>query len=82
VPVLDIQRRAAYPGEPPTWRETWPASARTRARRVIGEDQPGRRLVQLLTDEGIATGSIRKTPLRPTTHKTVFARSHATARSS
>jgi len=26
--------------------------------------------VRLLTDEGIATGSIRETSLRPTTHKT------------
>jgi len=37
---------------------------------VIGKDQPGEQLVRLLTDEGIATGSIRETSLRPTTHKT------------
>jgi rfaE bifunctional protein kinase chain/domain len=37
---------------------------------VIGEDEPGRHLIQLLTDEKIATASIRKTAQRPTTHKT------------
>ena len=71
VPVVDIQRRAAIPAARPTWRATWPASARkTALAGVIGEDEPGRQLVELLRDEKIATASIRKTPLRPTTHKT------------
>jgi len=71
VPVVDIQRRAAYPGGAANVaRNLAGLGARAGLAGVIGEDDPGRRLVQLLTDEGIATGSVRKTPLRPTTHKT------------
>jgi D-glycero-beta-D-manno-heptose-7-phosphate kinase len=71
VPVVDIQRRAAYPGGAANVaRNLASLGAHAGLAGIIGEDDPGRRLVQLLTDEGIATGSIRKTPLRPTTHKT------------
>src|SRR5476651_1779549 len=71
VPVVDIQRRAAYPGGAANVaRNLASLGAQAGLAGVIGEDDPGRRLVQLLTDEGIATGSIRKTELRPTTHKT------------
>ena len=71
VPVVDIQRRAAYPGGAANVaRNLASLGARTGLAGVIGVDEPGQHLVQLLTDEGIATGSIRKSPLRPTTHKT------------
>jgi D-beta-D-heptose 7-phosphate kinase/D-beta-D-heptose 1-phosphate adenosyltransferase len=71
VPVVDIQRRAAYPGGAANVaRNLAGLGARAGLAGVIGQDDPGQHLVQLLTDEGIATGSIRKTPLRPTTHKT------------
>jgi D-beta-D-heptose 7-phosphate kinase/D-beta-D-heptose 1-phosphate adenosyltransferase len=71
VPVVDIQRRAAYPGGAANVaRNLAGLGAQAGLAGVIGQDTPGQHLVQLLTDEGIATGSIRKTPLRPTTHKT------------
>jgi len=71
VPVVDIQRRAAYPGGAANVaRNLASLGAHAGLAGVIGQDDPGRHLVQLLTDEGIATGSIRKTELRPTTHKT------------
>src|SRR5271163_2134021 len=71
VPVVDIQRRAAYPGGAANVaRNLASLGAQAGLAGVIGVDEPGQHLVQLLTDEGIATGSIRKTPLRPTTHKT------------
>jgi rfaE bifunctional protein kinase chain/domain len=69
--VVDIQRRAAYPGGAANVaRNLASLGAHAGLAGVIGVDQPGHHLVQLLTDEGIATASIRKTPLRPTTHKT------------
>jgi D-glycero-beta-D-manno-heptose-7-phosphate kinase len=71
VPVVDIQRRASYPGGAANVARNL-ASLGTQAglAGVIGEDVPGRQLVELLTDEKIATSCIRKTALRPTTHKT------------
>jgi len=71
VPVVDIQRRAAYPGGAANVaRNLASLGAQAGLAGIIGDDEPGRRLVQLLTDERIATGSIRQTALRPTTHKT------------
>jgi D-beta-D-heptose 7-phosphate kinase/D-beta-D-heptose 1-phosphate adenosyltransferase len=71
VPVVDIQRRAAYPGGAANVaRNLAGLGAQAGLAGIIGQDEPGRRLVQLLTDEGIATGSTRQTALRPTTHKT------------
>jgi D-beta-D-heptose 7-phosphate kinase/D-beta-D-heptose 1-phosphate adenosyltransferase len=71
VPVVDIQRRAAYPGGAANVaRNLAGLGARAGLAGVIGQDQPGQHLVQLLDEEGIGTGGIRKTPLRPTTHKT------------
>jgi D-glycero-beta-D-manno-heptose-7-phosphate kinase len=71
VPVVDIQRRAAYPGGAANVaRNLASLGAQAGLAGVIGTDEPGQHLVQLLTDEKIATGSIRKTSLRPTTHKT------------
>jgi D-beta-D-heptose 7-phosphate kinase/D-beta-D-heptose 1-phosphate adenosyltransferase len=71
VPVVDIQRRAAYPGGAANVaRNLASLGAQAGLAGVIGQDVPGQHLVQLLTDEGIATGSVRKTALRPTTHKT------------
>lgn len=71
VPVVDIQRRASYPGGGANVaRNLASLGAQVGLGGVIGEDVPGVQLVQLLTSGGIATGSIRKTALRPTTHKT------------
>jgi rfaE bifunctional protein kinase chain/domain len=71
VPVVDIQRRAAYPGGAANVaRNLASLGAQAGLAGVIGEDEPGRHLIQLLTDEKIATASIRKTAQRPTTHKT------------
>ncbi|MCE0483939.1 MAG: D-glycero-beta-D-manno-heptose-7-phosphate kinase [Methylacidiphilales bacterium] len=71
VPVVDVQRRAAYPGGAANVaRNLASLGAHSGLAGVIGLDEPGRNLLGLLEDEGIATGSIRATPLRPTTHKT------------
>src|ERR1700683_4483906 len=71
VPVVDIQRRAAYPGGAANVARTLASlGAQAGLAGVIGEDQPGEQLVRILTGEGIATRSIRKTAQRPTTHKT------------
>jgi D-beta-D-heptose 7-phosphate kinase/D-beta-D-heptose 1-phosphate adenosyltransferase len=70
VPVLDIQRRAAYPGGAANVaRNLASLSAQAGLAGVIGDDEPGRCLLQLLDDQQIGTGSIRSTPRRPTTHK-------------
>ena len=71
VPIVEVQRRAAYPGGAANVaRNLASLGAKTALAGVIGEDDPGRNLVRILTGEGIATGSIRATTLRPTTHKT------------
>ncbi|MCE0521791.1 MAG: PfkB family carbohydrate kinase [Methylacidiphilales bacterium] len=71
VPVIDIQRRAAYPGGAANVARTLASlGAQTSLAGIIGQDGPGQNLVQLLNEEGIATESVRKTALRPTTHKT------------
>ena len=71
VPVVDIQRRASYPGGAANVaRNLASLSTQTGLAGVIGEDVPGRQLVEILTGEKIGTDSIRRTALRPTTHKT------------
>lgn len=71
VPVLDVKRRAAYPGGAANVaRNLASLGAHASLAGVIGDDEPGQRLVTILKGEGIATGGIRKTVLRPTTHKT------------
>src|SRR5450755_4726730 len=71
VPVVDIQRRAAYPGGAANVaRNLASLGAQAGIAGIVGQDEPGQHLAQLLKEEGIATGSIRATPLRPTTHKT------------
>ena len=71
VPVLDVQRRAAYPGGAANVaRNLASLGAHAGLSGVIGNDESGRQLVQLLNAGKIATGSIRATALRPTTHKT------------
>jgi D-beta-D-heptose 7-phosphate kinase/D-beta-D-heptose 1-phosphate adenosyltransferase len=71
VPVVDIQRRAAYPGGAANVaRNLASLGAQTSLAGIIGEDEPGRHLVQILGEEKIATVSVRATALRPTTHKT------------
>jgi D-beta-D-heptose 7-phosphate kinase/D-beta-D-heptose 1-phosphate adenosyltransferase len=70
VPVLDVQRRAAYPGGAANVaRNLSSLGAQAAIAGVIGDDEPGRNLVQLLGKEKIGTDSLRPTPLRPTTHK-------------
>jgi len=71
VPVLDVQRRALYPGGAANVsRNLASLGAQVELAGVIGEDDPGRNLVKILTGEKIATGSIRASAQRPTTHKT------------
>jgi rfaE bifunctional protein kinase chain/domain len=71
VPVVDIQRRAAYPGGAANVaRNLASLGAHAALAGVIGEDQTGEQLVRLLAGEGIATGGVHATTLRPTTHKT------------
>jgi D-beta-D-heptose 7-phosphate kinase/D-beta-D-heptose 1-phosphate adenosyltransferase len=71
VPVLDVQRRAAYPGGAANVaRNLASLGAHAEIAGVIGEDEPGRRLVRLLADRKIGTELVRATPRRPTTHKT------------
>src|SRR5471032_1374762 len=56
VPVLDIQRRAAYPGGAANVaRNLASLGAHVSLAGVIGLDEPGHHLVQLLADENIAT---------------------------
>lgn len=71
VPIVDIQRRAAYPGGAANVALTLASlGAQTSVSGIIGQDEPGTHLKQLLADKGMATDCIRVTPLRPTTHKT------------
>jgi D-beta-D-heptose 7-phosphate kinase/D-beta-D-heptose 1-phosphate adenosyltransferase len=71
VPVVDIQRRAAYPGGAANVaRNLASLGAQAGLAGVIGNDDPGRRLLALLAGENIATTSIRAATTRPTTHKT------------
>jgi D-glycero-beta-D-manno-heptose-7-phosphate kinase len=71
VPVVDVQRRASYPGGAANVaRNLASLGAATGLAGVIGDDEPGRNLLALLQDEKIATSSIRATSTRPTTHKT------------
>jgi len=71
VPVLDIQRRAAYPGGAANVaRNLVGLGAQAGLAGVIGDDEPGRKLIQLLNEGKITTGGVRATSARPTTHKT------------
>ena len=70
VPVLDVQRRAAYPGGAANVaRNLASLGAQAGIAGVVGDDEPGRRLVQILSDKKIEAGSIRASAKRPTTHK-------------
>jgi rfaE bifunctional protein kinase chain/domain len=70
VPVVEIQRRAAYPGGAANVaRNLAGLGAQANIAGVIGDDEPGRRLGQLLGEGKIGTAGLRATPLRPTTHK-------------
>jgi len=71
VPVVDIQRRASYPGGAANVaRNLASLGAKVGLAGVIGQDVPGDHLVRLLNHESIVTVSVRHSPLRPTTHKT------------
>jgi D-beta-D-heptose 7-phosphate kinase/D-beta-D-heptose 1-phosphate adenosyltransferase len=71
VPVVDIQRRAAYPGGAANVaRNLASLGAKVGLAGIIGDDVPGQQLIKILSDENIGTASIRQSPLRPTTHKT------------
>src|SRR5258708_1508087 len=63
VPVVDIQRRAAYPGGAANvTRNLASLGAQAGIAGVIGQDEPGQPLFQMLNDQRIAPGS------RPTAH--------------
>ena len=71
VPVVEVQRRAAFPGGAANVaRSLASLGAQVGIAGVLGNDESGRQLVDLLEREGIACGSLRATHLRPTTHKT------------
>ena len=71
VPVVEVQRRAAYPGGAANVaRNLASLGAQTSLAGVIGEDEAGRQLVDILRGEKIGTESVRATVSRPTTHKT------------
>src|SRR5277367_4944030 len=66
VPVLDVQRRAAYPGGAANVaRNLASLGAQAGIAGVVGDDEPGRRLVQILSDKKIEAGSIRASAKRP-----------------
>jgi D-beta-D-heptose 7-phosphate kinase/D-beta-D-heptose 1-phosphate adenosyltransferase len=70
VPVVDVQRRASFPGGAANVaRNLASLGAAAGLAGVIGEDEPGRRLLGLLKEEKIATGNVRAAAARPTTHK-------------
>ena len=71
VPVVDVQRRAAYPGGAANVaRNVAGLNAIAGLAGAVGDDEPGRHLLRLLADKKIGTACIRATALRPTTHKT------------
>jgi D-beta-D-heptose 7-phosphate kinase/D-beta-D-heptose 1-phosphate adenosyltransferase len=71
VPVVDVQRRAAYPGGAANVaRNVASLGAQAGLAGAVGDDEPGRHLLRLLADKKIGTACIRATGLRPTTHKT------------
>src|SRR5580698_4599804 len=62
VPVVDIQRRAAYPGGAANVaRNLASLGAQTSLAGVIGDDEPGRNLVGILRSGKIGTESVRAT---------------------
>jgi D-beta-D-heptose 7-phosphate kinase/D-beta-D-heptose 1-phosphate adenosyltransferase len=71
VPIVDVQRRAFYPGGAANVALNLASlGAQTSLSGVIGQDEPGQHLVDILTKKSISTDSTRKTSQRPTTHKT------------
>ena len=71
VPVLDVQRRAVYPGGAANVARNLATlgDEQVSVAGIVGDDEAGRRLVELLGGLGIGTKVVRKSPLRPTTHK-------------
>jgi D-beta-D-heptose 7-phosphate kinase/D-beta-D-heptose 1-phosphate adenosyltransferase len=70
VPIVDVQRRAFYPGGAANVAlNLADLGAKTTVAGVIGADEPGDHLVRVLKGKGIATSGVRATALRPTTHK-------------
>jgi D-beta-D-heptose 7-phosphate kinase/D-beta-D-heptose 1-phosphate adenosyltransferase len=71
VPIVDVQRRAFYPGGAANVALNLASlGAQTSVAGIIGQDEPGQHLVDILSKKGISTDSTRKTSQRPTTHKT------------
>jgi D-beta-D-heptose 7-phosphate kinase/D-beta-D-heptose 1-phosphate adenosyltransferase len=71
VPILEVQRRAAYPGGAANVaRNLASLGGQAALAGVIGNDEPGRRLREILGGEKIGAESVRATSSRPTTHKT------------
>lgn len=77
VPILDVQRRAIYPGGAANVARNLASLVEAPAGSpgtisvagIVGEDEPGLRLNALLQAQQIQTHAVRKSPLRPTTHK-------------
>src|SRR5580704_13892618 len=60
VPVVEVQRRAAFPGGAANVaRNLASLGARVSIAGILGDDEPGRQLVDLLEREGIATENLR-----------------------
>src|SRR5260221_9228536 len=71
VPVVDIQRRAAYPGGAANVaRNLASLGAQAGLAGVIGQEEPGQHLTQLLPGGGIAARGGPQNSLRPPAHKT------------
>src|SRR5580658_6536228 len=69
VPVVEVRRRTVFPGGAANVaRSLASLGAQVAIAGVLGNDEPGRQLVNLLEREGIACGGLRATPQRPTTH--------------
>ena len=70
VPIVDVQRRAFYPGGAANVALNLASlGAHTSVAGIIGQDEPGQHLVDILDKKSISTASTRKTSLRPTSHK-------------
>lgn len=71
VPVLDIQRRAAYPGGAANVaRNIASLGAQASVAGIVGDDEPGKKLIRLLEEQKTGVAGVRITGKRPTTHKT------------
>ncbi len=82
VPVVEVQNTSLYPGGAANVaRNLCEFTSHVSICGVIGKDEAGRKLLDLLKEKGVATGGILALPNRPTTHKTrISAQLQQTAR--